>query len=128
MANVQADISITVSNPNAPLALNVDNVPDTAEIGTPYDGQIVASGGTPPYTFEVSTGALPDGLEGAPDGTNPAAWDISGTPVQDPNETYPFDDDFVVTCTDSAGAQASARIGNRTGKTNLPATKTPAKK
>jgi len=33
-----------------------------AGVGTPYDGQVVVSGATSPYSFAVTSGALPDGL------------------------------------------------------------------
>ncbi len=82
--NVQVDCpTITLSAPGL--------VP--AVVGTPYPAgiQIMASGGTGPYTFAVTAGALPNGLMLAPDGT------ISGTPTQE----GPFN--FTVTATDANG-------------------------
>jgi subtilisin-like proprotein convertase family protein len=45
-------------------------------LNSPYNQVITASGGTGPYTFAVSNGALPQGLNLAADGT------LSGTPTQ----------------------------------------------
>lgn len=44
-------------------------------IGVPYNQTITASGGTAPYTFSVSAGALPAGLSLSPAGV------VSGTPT-----------------------------------------------
>src|SRR6185295_18820140 len=34
----------------------------SGHIGTPYNQAVVGSGGTAPYTYSVSSGALPNGL------------------------------------------------------------------
>jgi hypothetical protein len=47
-----------------------------ATTGTPYAQMLTASGGTPPYTFSVLSGALPPGLM-----LNPATGLVSGTPM-----------------------------------------------
>lgn len=71
-------------------------------VGVPLaeDGSndIVASGGTSPYTFSVS-GNLPSGLEFTDDGVDTGR--ISGTPTN----TGTFD--FAVTATDATGAKAA---------------------
>jgi hypothetical protein len=46
-----------------------------ATVGTPYSQTLTASGGTAPYAFSVSVGALPNGLTLAANGT------LGGTPV-----------------------------------------------
>lgn len=48
----------------------------TAEIGVPYSGFVVASGGVAPYTFALFSGSLPPGLS-----LNTSTGEISGTPT-----------------------------------------------
>jgi hypothetical protein len=45
-------------------------------VGTAYGGTFSAAGGAEPYTFEVVSGALPDGLA-----LDPATGEVSGTPA-----------------------------------------------
>lgn len=61
--------------------------------------QILASGGTPPYTWSISSGSLPPGLNLAP-GTGA----ISGTPTASGSTV------FTVVVTDSAGTTASVQL------------------
>ncbi len=78
-------ISLTDSVPNTAnrtytlqvtggVAISPPTLP-AAELGSPYDRIIIASGGTPPYTFSFS-GTLPPGLS-----LNTATGEISGTPT-----------------------------------------------
>jgi hypothetical protein len=79
--------------------LTIDNTPlPPASLGTPFDGVLVAGGGTPPYTWNVVGGALPSGLALA------AGGEITGTPST--AGTY----QFTVQVTDAAGATATADI------------------
>ncbi len=67
-----------------------------AVAGTPYGPvNITANGGTPPYTFAVTAGALTPGL------TLSAGGVISGTPTQSGSFT------FTITATDSLGCLGS---------------------
>lgn len=68
--------------------------------GTAYPAtQILATGGTPPYTWSITSGSLPPGLSLAA-GTGA----ISGTPTATGSTV------FTVVVTDSAGATASAQL------------------
>jgi len=60
-------------------------------LGSPYSQTITASGGTAPYAFAVSSGALPEGVTLSPSGV------LSGTP------TASGDFSFTITATDSSG-------------------------
>lgn len=71
--DIQANITITITG--APLVVDVSGVPATDQVGVPYSGAIKATGGVPPYTFTITSGALPPGLSLNPDGT------ITGTPT-----------------------------------------------
>jgi N-acetylneuraminic acid mutarotase len=59
-------------------------------VGTAYSQTVSGSGGTAPYTFAVTTGALPTGLS-----LNPSTGAITGTPTA----TGPFS--FTITATDA---------------------------
>lgn len=50
----------------------------TGTVGTAYSDAVVASGGTGPYTYAVSAGALPPGLS-----LNASTGAITGTPSAD---------------------------------------------
>ena len=55
------------------LTVNPATLPN-ATLSTPYNQTVIASGGTGPYTFSISSGALPTGLSLASNGN------ITGTP------------------------------------------------
>lgn len=98
MADVSVNIEIVVSQPSQPLTVDISGVPATAVEGTAYSGVIKALGGTPPYTFNLTSGAFPDGLTLNADGT------ITGTP------TTAGDFNATVDVADSAGAVVSAKV------------------
>jgi hypothetical protein len=70
--------------------VGITNTPPSANKGTPYSFTFIAAGGTAPYSFSLTSGALPDGLSMNSSGT------ISGTPTN--ATTF----DFTVQVTDSA--------------------------
>jgi len=65
-------------------------------VGTPYNQSVSASGGTAPYSFSVSSGALPTNLI-----LNSATGAITGTP------TTPGTFTFTITATDATGCSGS---------------------
>jgi uncharacterized protein with beta-barrel porin domain len=64
--------SLTMATPT--FVVTPDSLPD-GHWNVPYSQSFAASGGTAPYTFSVSWGALPAGVTVLPDGT------LSGTPT-----------------------------------------------
>src|SRR6185503_803747 len=67
--------------------------------GIPYSQTILATGGSPPYIFTVSSGALPPGL--TLNQTADATAVISGTPITQGLFS------FTITATDSNGCPGS---------------------
>jgi subtilase family serine protease len=61
------DAVLRVSPPTLPLSVVSARLPP-ALAGEPYSVQLVAVGGTPPYSWSISRGALPQGLVLGPDG------------------------------------------------------------
>lgn len=70
--------------------------PPSGQIGTAYSHAFPASGGTPPYTFAIISGSLPDGLS-----LDASTGIVSGTPSA--SGVFPF----TIQVTDSLGAMAS---------------------
>lgn len=91
-----ATISITVTAPTLVLAPVAGALPD-GTVGTAYDETISASAGGGDYSYEVSSGALPDGLELDRD-----SGIIGGTP------TVANDFEFTITATDAHAATGLA--------------------
>ena len=87
-ASITQTLQIIVAAPAA-LAISTSALPAT-QVGQSYSTTLAASGGVPPDTWEVTAGALPDGLSLSPSGR------ITGTPTQMGTFT------FTVTVTDSA--------------------------
>lgn len=83
---------ITIAGPGcAVITLSPTTLPP-GQVNTVYSQSVLASGGTPPYTYAISSGALPNGLT-----LNPATGAITGVPVQ----TGLFN--FTIQATDSQG-------------------------
>lgn len=70
------DIKITISPaPGSNLQIDASGVPTSGTVGQPFTGDIKVSGGTAPYSFQVTSGELPDGVSLMSDGT------FEGTPT-----------------------------------------------
>ncbi|MFC0588208.1 putative Ig domain-containing protein [Novosphingobium aquiterrae] len=81
----------TITNDDVPVTLTPGSIPG-GTVGTAYSQTITPSGGTSPYSFSITAGALPAGLTLSSGGT------LSGTPTA--GGTF----NFTVTATDSSGA------------------------
>lgn len=77
------------------ITVNPPTLPN-GTVGTAYNQAVSASGGTAPYTFSVSSGALPTGLT-----LDPATGVISGTPTT--AATF----NFTITAADASGCLGS---------------------
>jgi hypothetical protein len=92
----QVNIQVT------PTPLNIGGAPlSPAPLNVDYHSQIPVSGGTPPYTFNVIAGALPQGLS-----LNLSTGSIDGTPTQ--NGTF----NFRVSVMDSSNPLQSAKTND----------------
>jgi len=92
---VTKQLSITVSP--APVAIVTATLPN-GTVQSSYSSTLQATGGTAPYTWGVSVGALPTGLT-----LNAATGQISGVPTTSGTST------FTVTATDSATPTAQTK-------------------
>ena len=72
----------------------------TAQVGVPYTSALVASGGTPPYTYSITSGSLPPGLS-----LNTSTGAITGTPTT--AGTY----NYTAQAIDSTGAIGNSSCG-----------------
>jgi hypothetical protein len=98
-ATKSASLSITVTEP----PLSVTTTSATLAVGskgTAYSQTLLAIGGTPPYTWSITAGALPPGLSLS----NPSTGVISGTPTATGTST------FTVMVTDSVAGTATASL------------------
>ncbi len=77
--------------------------PPAGEVGAAYSNTITASGGTGPYTYAITAGALPDGLT-----LNPSTGVISGTPASDAVGTANFTVGVTDSTTPTAGTASQA--------------------
>ena len=62
---------------DGPLTITTTSLP-AGTVGTPYSAALTALGGTPPYTWVILSGSLPDGLDLTPSPNNGV---IAGTPT-----------------------------------------------
>jgi hypothetical protein len=91
-----ASLSITVAQGS--LIVTTTSLPNGAQ-GVPYSATLGAAGGTPPYTWSVTSGTLPAGLN-----LDPNSGIISGTP------TTPGASPITVQVTDAQSNLASANL------------------
>jgi hypothetical protein len=84
--------------PPLPVRIATQTLP-SATVESPYSFPLLATGGVPPYSWQVSSGVLPGGLSIAPN-----AGIVSGTT----NQTGTFA--FQASVTDSQGNEASALL------------------
>ncbi|MDX2313193.1 MAG: PQQ-dependent sugar dehydrogenase, partial [Gammaproteobacteria bacterium] len=94
-ATVARTLRITVTPP--PLVIETLSLPE-ADTDSAYSATLEASGGTPPYAWAVSGGALPAGITLNTDGT------LSGTPTE--QGAFSFD----ATVTDDVGDQRTQSL------------------
>jgi hypothetical protein len=81
-ASAQRAFSIRVVS-----GLNVIGCPETnSEVGLVFASPVLASGGSPPYTWNVSAGGLPPGVI-----LDPSSGAISGTPLQSGSVQFAVD-------------------------------------
>ena len=92
--NASADLTIDVQ---PPVNISTTALP-AGQVGTAYSANILAVGGTVPYTFSLASGALPGGL------TLSAAGAITGTPTA--SGTF----NFVARVTDNVNQTATANL------------------
>jgi len=109
MANKTVTFTVSVKEGQAnPLVITPEggSLPDQT-VGTAVDEKLCdISGGTAPYTFEVTAGALPDGIriEAADNGDGTTSLFLAGTP------TTAGDNSFDLTVTDAAGGSSTTSV------------------
>ena len=91
--SVAISLSININAAAPSFAVSTATLP-SGTIGVPYDQILTVAGGTAPFTWTVSSGALPAGLTLNPSG------EITGTPTS--STTTPPSFTFTVTATDSS--------------------------
>ena len=114
---------LTVTTPPAPV---LTCPPTSGVVGTPFGGSLQASGGLPPYSFSITSGSLPTGLNlDAIQQTN----NLTGTEPIDGTPTAPgiftFTAQVVDSRGDTNGTTTSQCLVNVTEQPQLAVVKTP---
>ncbi|HTV72556.1 MAG TPA: fibronectin type III domain-containing protein [Candidatus Acidoferrales bacterium] len=104
-------ITFNVTITGGSITLSPSSLP-AATVNTAYSQTITASGGTAPYTYTLSAGALPNGMSLSSSGT------LSGTP------TVAGSYDFTVKTTDSTSATATRTYSTFTVNATVPSAPT----
>jgi hypothetical protein len=74
---MSANLSITVGDPNQPPPLSIGGPSSLSAVkGTSFTNTLTATGGTPPYSWQVATGTLPPGIS-----LNSTTGTLAGTPA-----------------------------------------------
>jgi hypothetical protein len=74
---MSTNVNITVGNPSQPSPLSIGGPSALAAVkGAAFTHTVPATGGTPPYTWSIASGALPGGIS-----LNAATGVLSGTPT-----------------------------------------------
>ena len=112
-ASASATVSVTAGT-SSKLAVTTSGLPDASQ-GAPYSAGLSAAGGSQPYTWKITAGALPAGM----------SLDGAGMLSGNPSKTGSFS--FTATVTDGASQTASAVLAlavdvvNTNGKFDGPA-------
>ena len=69
--------TLVIAPAGAPITITTNSSLPAGTVGVAYAQPIIATGGTPPYTWNVESGALPDGVS-----LNAATGVISGAPTK----------------------------------------------
>ncbi len=86
----------TVNIKGDPVTITTGSPLPGGQVGNPYSHNLAASGGSPPYKWSVTAGALPGGIS-----LDPASGSLSGTPTAAGNFT------FTVQAVDTNGTSGS---------------------
>jgi hypothetical protein len=95
---MSANVNILVSDPNPPAVSSPSSV--SAVQGTAFAFQLTVAGGTPPFTWSVASGTLPDGL----------SLNSSGAVTGTPSAVGEFPVNFKVTDAQNRSAQKPITI------------------
>lgn len=83
------------ADPNTPLAIDVSGLPEVGQVGVPYAGTVVVTGGVDPTSISIS---------GLPDGLTASGASVTGTP------TTAGDSTVSVSASDSSTPQKTASL------------------
>ena len=109
----------TVVVTGAPLTLGTSMNGASLILNRPYSTTIYASGGTPPYSFQINSGSLPPGLSL----TDPVNGIVSGTPTQVGGYIFQISAQDSASMTQYLSVYGSVR--SALGRNDSPATATP---
>ncbi|HKP13876.1 MAG TPA: Ig domain-containing protein, partial [Blastocatellia bacterium] len=96
--NIAISVTGTVTPPTTPVSITTTSLAFGSK-SVFYSQQLSATGGTPPYTWAVTSGALPPGVS-----LSAATGLLSGTPTLSGSYT------FMVTVRDALGGKASRTL------------------